>query len=285
MIYREVAPHPKLRKHIKCLWMLDHDYGNSFHDHEQLWADAHTELIFASGKRYSRNVNGRTVALPASFVVGPFQKELQLFCKGRVTLVAARFWPWGFHALSGVPMTDLKNSVRSSRLTLGKAFESLDRAVGHGHGPDASVARLERTLLNMFESVRRPRLLSRPIAIEILKARGVARIGDLLQTHGIQARRLQRIFLEEIGVTVKVFCRIVRFNHAKSMIEENPDVDLLKLAYECGYADQPHFTRNFREMFGITPADFRRRMKAAFKQFREQKPDVVFLQDKASQPR
>jgi hypothetical protein len=34
MMYREVAPHPKLREHIKCLWMLDHDYGNSLHDHE-----------------------------------------------------------------------------------------------------------------------------------------------------------------------------------------------------------------------------------------------------------
>jgi hypothetical protein len=50
MIYREVAPHPKLRKHIKCFWMLDHDYANSFHDHERLWADAHTELIFTSGQ-------------------------------------------------------------------------------------------------------------------------------------------------------------------------------------------------------------------------------------------
>ena len=283
-MYREVAPHPKLRKHIKCLWMLDHDYGNSFHDHEQLWADAHTELIFTSGDRYSRKVNGRTLALPASFVVGPFQNELQLFCKGRVTLVAARFWPWGFHCLSQVPMVDLKNSVRSSRLTIGKAFESLNRAVGDGHGPDASLAGLEQALLSTFESVRPPRLLSRPIAIEILKARGVTRVSDLLQTHEIQARRLQRAFLEEIGATAKIFCRIVRFNHAKSMIEKNPDVDLLKLAFECGYADQPHFTRNFREMFGITPADFQSRMKAAFEQFREQKPDVVFLQDEASQP-
>src|SRR5215475_75529 len=51
MMYREVQPHPKLRKFIKCFWMLDHDYGNSVHDHERLWADAHTELIFTSGHR------------------------------------------------------------------------------------------------------------------------------------------------------------------------------------------------------------------------------------------
>ena len=284
VIYREVAPHPKLREHIKCLWMLDRDYGNSLHDHEQLWADAHTELIFTSGQRYLRKVRGRAVALPASFVVGPFQNELQLFCKGRIRLVAARFWPWGFHSLSRVPMADLKNTVRSCRLALGNASESVARSVAEGHSLDASLAKLEQALLELFASAQERKLLSRPIAIDILEERGVTRIGEVLQKHPIPARRLQRVFLEEIGVTPKVFSRIVRFNHAKSIIERNPEVDLLKLAYECGYSDQPHFTRNFREMFGITPADFKGRMQEAFRRFRDQKPDVVFLQDEALQP-
>src|SRR5438093_6717153 len=89
---------------------------------------------------------------------------------------------------------------------------------------------------------------------------------------------------QQIGVTAKVLSRIVRFNHAKQMIERNPDIDLLTLTYECGYADQPHFTRNFREMFGITPSDFKDRLKEAFRRFREKKPDVVFLQDTQAKP-
>jgi AraC-like DNA-binding protein len=284
MKYREVAPHPQLRKHIKCFWSLEHDYSNSLHDHEQLWADAHTELIFTSGQRYSRKVHGRTVVIPATFVIGPFQNELQLFCKGRIALVAARFWPWGFHALSRVPMKDLKNTVSSGRLALGGAFESLDRAMAHERSSDAKLAKLEQGLLNILTPLPRPKLLSRPIAQEVIETRGATRISALARNHRIQARRLQRIFLEELGVTAKIFCRIVRFNHAKLTIEKNPEIDLRKLAYECGYADQSHFTRNFREMFGITPADFKVRMNDAAKRFSEHKPDVVFLQDEAAQP-
>lgn len=284
MMYREVAPHPELRKHIKCFWMLDHDYGNSIHDHEHLWADAHTELVFTSGQRYSRKVRGRAVALPASFVVGPFQNELQLFCKGRVTLVAARFWPWGFHLWSKVPMRNVKNAVRSTRSVLGEAADALERAMAAEQEPDAKLAQLEQAFLHLLASVPKPKLLSRPIAIEAIKAHGITRISDLQQNHRIQARRLERIFLEEIGVTPKIFCRIVRFNHAKSMIERNADVDLRQLAYECGYADQSHFTRNFRELFGRTPAGFKALMKEAAKLFRDQKRDVVFLQDEAARP-
>ena len=69
MMYHEIAPHPKLRKHIKCFWMLDRDYSRSFQDHERLWADAHTELIFGSGHRYLQKTPARTLPLPASLVI------------------------------------------------------------------------------------------------------------------------------------------------------------------------------------------------------------------------
>jgi AraC-like DNA-binding protein len=284
MIYREVAPHPKLRKHIKCFWMLDHDYAHSSHDHEWLWADAHTELIFTSGQRYFRKVSGRTSWLPQSFVIGPFQSELELFSKGRTSLVAARFWPWGFHSLSRIPMTDLRNAVSSCRQALGAEGELIDQGLAGTHDPDAKIAKLSQSLLEVFVGIERPRLLSRPMEIDIIKSRGEIRVNELLQKHGFHARRLQRVFLDEIGVTAKVLSRIVRFNHAKQMIERNPDIDLPTLAYDCGYADQPHFTRTFREMFGITPSDFKERMKGAIRRFRETKPDVVFLQDIQAQP-
>jgi AraC-like DNA-binding protein len=284
MIYREIAAHGKLRKHIKCFWMLDHDYGSSFHDHEQLWADAHTELIFTSGERYFRKMSMRAVRLPSSFVIGPFQNELELFSRGRTTLVAARFWPWAFHSLSRVPMPDLKNTVRSCRRTLGTAGALLEQKIADIGSPDDKIATLQDALSNAIASAQRTKLVSRPIAIDIINGRGMIRVTDLLQKHGIQARQLERVFHDEIGVTAKVFSRIVRFNHAKKMIETNPDINLLTLTYECGYADQAHFIRNFREMFGITPAYFKTWMKELLRQFQERKPDVVFVQDTSAQP-
>ena len=37
--------------------------------------------------------------------------------------------------------------------------------------------------------------------------------------------------------------------------------------------------RNFREMFGITPSEFKAKLKELFRFFQEKKPNVVFLQD------
>ena len=283
-MYREVAPHPKLRKHIKCFWMLDHDYSRSSHNHERLWADAHTELIFTSGQRYFLKNASRKVSLPASFVIGPFQKELELFSRGRTALVAARFWPWGFHPMSKLPMTELKNSVRSCRHAFASPGEFLEMELAGIAEPEAKIAALEQAFLSGLAS-NKAKLLSRPMATDILETRGIIRIAELTGKHGIHPRRLQRVFLHEIGLSPKVLARIVRFNHVKRMIERNPEIDLLTLTYDCGYADQAHFTRNFREMFGITPAEFKASMREAFRRFREKKPDVVFVQDGAQQPR
>ena len=281
MLYREVVPDRRLRPFVKCLWMLDHDYANSFHDHEQLWADAHTELIFSTGERYFQRIRSHIVWAPANLVVGPYQRDLQLYSRGRTSFVAARFWPWGFHAFSKIPMLDLKNTVSSCHQALGPAMELLGAELAAIERLDARIAPLEQALLNALDTVEAPELDSRPIAKEILAAHGVIRTGELARKHRIHPRRMERVFLEEIGVSAKVFARIVRFNHAKRAIEQKPDIDLLWLAHECGYADQSHFTRNFREMFGITPSGFKSKIRELLREFEQQRPDVVFVQDSA----
>ena len=176
-------------------------------------------------------------------------------------------------------MPELKNTVRSYRKAFAGARVSLEQKMAGIDSLNVKIAALEDALLQILAGGETTRLQSRPIAMDILDAHGMIRVSELLRKHGINARYLERVFLEEVGVTAKVLSRIVRFNHAKQMIESNPSIDLLTLAYECGYADQSHFTRNFREMFGITPSEFKAKLKELFRFFQEKKPDVVFLQD------
>ncbi|MFY8105456.1 MAG: helix-turn-helix transcriptional regulator, partial [Elstera sp.] len=40
------------------------------------------------------------------------------------------------------------------------------------------------------------------------------------------------------------------------------DRSLSDVALECGFSDQPHLTRLFRQNFGVTPGEWRRRLHA-----------------------
>jgi AraC-like DNA-binding protein len=51
--------------------------------------------------------------------------------------------------------------------------------------------------------------------------------------------------------------RIIRFERVIDLLRAG--VPLADTAYSCGYADQPHLNRDFREFAQSTPADWLRR--------------------------
>jgi AraC-like DNA-binding protein len=65
-----------------------------------------------------------------------------------------------------------------------------------------------------------------------------------------------------VGVAPKLACRVARFRAAVSLLHDRPRTDLSAVAFDAGYADQPHLTREFRALAGMTPGAYRRRHAA-----------------------
>jgi AraC-like DNA-binding protein len=285
MFYREYPPPTQLKDHIQCFWALEHDYRDSFHSHEHLWADTQIELIFSYGEPYYRRIEGARSELPKEFVIGPFKQELLLYSDGLTGFVAVRFHPWGFAAFSKRKMTELINAILPAEEALGGCPQL------PGQPDTGEVTKHLEILGDWFCSrlgEKSKKETSVPaIARKIRSEKGIVKISRLAAEFSINPRRLERLFVSEIGMSAKLFARILRFNHAKRLIEGDPEISLASLTYETGYADQAHFSHNFREMFGYTPAGF----KALMRRWKEKmagerpggpeidRPDVVFLQD------
>jgi AraC-like DNA-binding protein len=277
MFYREYPPPAALSDYIQCFWALEHDYRDSMHSHEHLWADTQIELIFSYGERYYRQMGGTRYELPEDFIIGPFKKELLLYSGGLTGFVAVRFHPWGFAAFSKVKMAGLINSI----LPVEAVLDEPPRIPGQS-APGQLTQQLD-ILGGWFSHRLRQRgvkpVAVLPIAREIRAKKGVVKIAALAEEFSVNPRQLERLFLSEIGLSAKMFARILRFNHAKRLIEQDPGISLASLTYETGYADQAHFSNNFREMFGHTPAQFKALMQAWRQKSAGQAQDVVFLQD------
>lgn len=74
---------------------------------------------------------------------------------------------------------------------------------------------------------------------------------------GLSTRQLDRYFDRWLGLPPKTVCRIARFRAAWSMGFASPGLDWATIALECGYADQAHLCREFREFSGVTPRQSR----------------------------
>jgi len=85
---------------------------------------------------------------------------------------------------------------------------------------------------------------------------GRASIGELASELGWSHRRFIAQFREHVGLAPKTAARVLRFDRAVAALRAPARPELAALAYECGYFDQAHLNRDFRELAGTTPTAF-----------------------------
>lgn len=78
-------------------------------------------------------------------------------------------------------------------------------------------------------------------------------VRDVSRELGFPQRRFIQMFSSHVGLTPKVFCRILRFQRARVLAEELEMPDWAELAVTCGYFDQSHLIKDFQEFSGSTP--------------------------------
>ncbi|MET9693539.1 helix-turn-helix domain-containing protein [Streptomyces sp. NPDC006514] len=76
---------------------------------------------------------------------------------------------------------------------------------------------------------------------------------ELAAATGRGSRRLQVLFREQIGLPPQTVSRILRFQRALTL-PSNACRSLADRATLCGYYDQAHMSRDFRDLAGLTPA-------------------------------
>ncbi|MDE5998701.1 MAG: helix-turn-helix transcriptional regulator [Bacteroidaceae bacterium] len=65
-------------------------------------------------------------------------------------------------------------------------------------------------------------------------------------------KQFERVFRESVGMNPKEYARIVRFQKSLWMLQKGCR-HYAAIAYDCGYADQSHFIREFKSLSGYSP--------------------------------
>lgn len=97
---------------------------------------------------------------------------------------------------------------------------------------------------------------------EIRTDRSILRVDDFARRHGFSTRRLQRLFLDHVGVGPKWVIRRYRLQEAIEQAAAGP-LDWSRVAADLGYADQAHLVREFTAVAGVSPAAYARSLAAS----------------------
>jgi AraC-like DNA-binding protein len=242
--YRELTPPAALRPSVSCLWVWvvpPEDEAAA-----AVLPDACVDLIWEQGS--GAHVAGPDTG-PVPAVVGP----------GTVT-AGVRFAPGAGGPALGMPMSALLNQ----RVDVGdlgcRPAGGLSRRLPGSLSPEVAfrvLAEVAGALVDERPSdmlaAQAARLLGRPP----VQAETVA--GHL----GVSERQLRRRCQASVGYGPATLRRVLRFRRFVSWADAGPGGggppggsgdDLAGVAFELGYADQAHLTRECVRLAGVTPA-------------------------------
>jgi AraC-like DNA-binding protein len=126
------------------------------------------------------------------------------------------------------------------------------------YAPDlgAALDLLEDWLIARIRRSRSPHAATRAASALVADASGALKVEAIARESGVSPRRLRELFLDEVGVAPKRLARIARFRHTLERLARARAVDLSRLALDCGYYDQPHLYRDFRDLALMTPVEY-----------------------------
>ncbi|TCK25308.1 helix-turn-helix domain-containing protein [Pseudonocardia endophytica] len=249
----------RLREHVREIWAWRQGAGPpgthqgvpGGHLTVVLCLDGDVEVLKAPDPargpgRFVSSVAGLHDA-PAVLATGPAQTGMQLELTWR-----------GARALLGLPAGELAGDVVDLAVLLPGLDALLDRLHGTPTWP-ARFALLDAWLCDLLDTRERPSVPAPELARawdRLMSTGGTARVEDLAADVGWSRRHLGARFRAETGLGTKTAARLIRFERALGLLRSPARPGLAEVAAVCGYADQPHLARDFRDLAGLTATEW-----------------------------
>lgn len=213
-------------------------------------------VLQLGGERYSDVYGAKREVCPMACVGGMQTGAMVIEApEGRSTVLGLRLHPAGAYALLGQPLSEISGQTVDLRDLIGAgSTELIERCLQVSSGPE----RVHVVSDWVSRSIARSRRIDPAIAWmthEIERYKGAVAIGSLRERIGMSKTRLVLAFRQQIGVTPKLYGRIVRFRNVLEILHMGGE-SLADVAIEAGYYDQPHMNAEFRELSGFTPLEF-----------------------------
>jgi len=219
-------------------------------------------LEFMFGTRYQvyRTDRNTTNDVCAVALVGARTcRSAELILSGAVDAFTIVFQPGAFSTLFRVPAAELTNSDFDGEDVLGRRISQLYARLGEVSAFHDRVRVTDDWLTAVRPTGESVSAIVRT-AMAVIRASGSIRISELAHRTALGVRQFERRFQQEIGVSPKLYARIVRFEAALQRRAVSPTARWTDIAHALGYHDQMHMVHDFTRLSGDTPEAIARQL-------------------------
>lgn len=250
---------PALQPFVESYWFCRNDHeGEAWSSLQSCVPTGCIEMIFqVSEKGGIGLIKDVWKPFPEAYVVGVKRDPVYWRLPAGGAYFGISLKPDGFLQLFNDPLAE----ARYDRLVTFHDFfgTRLDHFAERVRGAKSNHERIA-IVESIFTDLLRKNDNHHPYLIDALRqirhSLGTSSIENISHQVFVGQRQLQRVFREVVGISPKLYGRIVRFNKAYQFAKNHPETSLAQITRRFGYTDQSHFIREFREFAGASPSSF-----------------------------
>ncbi|MDO6431666.1 AraC family transcriptional regulator [Flavitalea sp. BT771] len=223
-------------------------------------ASNETSLVFYMADQPFHYVNIKTpspLRYDRGCIVG-----LQTGCNGTVNFNGVyhtfiiQFKANGFNKLFSLPASEFVNKLYYMDEVFGSGAKELNEKLRHAEEVLLMAQFADHFLLHFLTGQKKTAQLHDGItfvANELFTSSTLYSVEVYACKANMSVRNFGRRFIEQVGISPKFYCRLLRFNNAVNTKIKKPTSSWTSIAHECGYYDQMHMIRDFKQFAGLNP--------------------------------
>ena len=192
---------------------------------------------------------------PPVFVTGPKYKPVGLMFGKDHLMIKVVFHPTGTYRLCGIKMKPTVNSGLDAVHIWGKDVTRLLKRLRKTSSYDSMARMVSAFLVKKFDKTCRPKEPIDHVAIQMLDSSISNSLEEWASLACLSLRQFERNFITRVGLSPKLFIRIVRFE-AAMRIKNTTDKNWSEIALECRYTDSSHLLKEFKQFAEFAPSHF-----------------------------
>lgn len=244
--YEEYLPCEPLRPYVYCFWSSETSGVSAADRQVRVIPDTCVDIIIDIN--YSRHTIKSRLCGIQDYTVMVEQEDGQ---EERIRF-AVRFYFWAVKRFLDLDMSCLYNQSLDLELLITGCscqFEELF----YCNSLDERIVWMESYLLHRLNPEGYNSDLYNSIEY-LLRSKGRAPVREICGYSTISQRQLERLFKQEIGLSIKRTASLVRYQNVWREVIQQDTFNVQKAIGSYGYADQSHLLNEFKRFHGLWPS-------------------------------
>lgn len=163
----------------------------------------------------------------------------------------------GIQAFLDFSLKEITDGHAPVKLAFREHHDMLINKLSHTNSNLQRIHTVETFLLTQLSKQKTPDSRISPLLKYIYAQQGATSVKKMAEELAIGERTLQRLVHQYVGINLKFFSRLIRFQAARTLLlQKNAQQKLTEIAYRLNYYDQAHFIHDFCELSGQTPGAY-----------------------------